>query len=65
MNRSRLWNTFLHDKRETSKKNKPSETKKLLDQFFEKDKKVYFKNLNEIGVANHKKFWKTKKPLFW
>lgn len=65
MNRYRLRNTFIYDKMERSIKKNIRNKKNYWINFLRKIKKTNFKNLSEIRVTDHKKFWKTKKSLIW
>ena len=63
MKRSRLWNKFLRDRTETSRK----EYKKQINfcvSLLKKAKKDHFANLDVNSVLDNRKFWQNVKPLF-
>ena len=68
VNAHRKWtclrNKFLQSRTETNRvcyNNQRNSSVSLL----RKTKKDYYGHLNEKGVIDNKKFWKTVKPLFW
>ena len=61
--RSRLRNTFLRDRTETSRK-KYKKQRNFFVNLSKKAKKDHFANLDVNSVLDNRKFWQNVKPLF-
>ena len=63
MKRSRLRNTFLRDRTETSRKEYKKQ-RNFCDNLLKKAKKDHFANLDVKSVLDNRKFWQNVKLLF-
>ena len=63
MNRSRLWNKFLRDRTETSRKEYKKQ-RNFCVNLLKKAKKDDFANLDVNSALDNRKFWQNVKPLF-
>ena len=63
MKRSRLRNTFLRDRTETSRKEYKKQ-RNFCVNLLKKAKKDHFANLDVNSVLDNRKFWQNVKPLF-